>query len=102
MFLDNLNLHYTHEVKVAAEKYHIRLLFNSAYSSEFNPIERLWAWSKKDFARTAVLSGAYHNQKQMHDLVRTCILRTSNTAIKVHTLNCLAQMKQWLDENAGA
>lgn len=46
LFLDNLRLHYTYEVKEAAEKLHIRLLFNSPYSSEFNPIERLWAWSK--------------------------------------------------------
>ena len=46
MFVDNLAVHHTHAVRDCAEKNKIQLVFNGIYSSEFNPIERLWAWSK--------------------------------------------------------
>ena len=46
MLVDNLSVHYTDLVKRTAQRYRISLVYNGTYSSEFNPIERLWAWSK--------------------------------------------------------
>ena len=39
----------------------IELVFNGTYSSEYNPIERLWAWAKKRFVRACVEDAPYHN-----------------------------------------
>lgn len=61
LFLDNLKLHYNWQVKRRATRNRIHLLFNSTYSSEFNPIERLWAMSKRTFAKAAICSGNYQN-----------------------------------------
>lgn len=46
MLVDNLGVHYTDLVKQEAKERKIELIYNGTYSSEFNPIERLWAWSK--------------------------------------------------------
>ena len=54
LFVDNLGVHYTDLVKARAKTNRIHLLYNGTYSSEFNPIERLWAWSKREFAREAL------------------------------------------------
>ena len=46
VFLDNLHMHHSKEVLEYATSLEISLLFNAPMSSELNPIERLWAWSK--------------------------------------------------------
>jgi len=51
MFLDNLRLHHGIAVKEWADKEGLRLLFNAPYSSPYNPIEWLWAFSKRKFYR---------------------------------------------------
>ena len=61
MMLDNLRVHYCHEVRSLAEKYNIEFCFNGTYSSEFMPIERLWAWSKSRFTRQCVRDAPYHS-----------------------------------------
>ena len=50
VFLDNLRLHKTHAVKRYAEENDINLVFNGSYSSEYNPVERLWLFAKRKFA----------------------------------------------------
>jgi transposase len=49
VFLDNLSVHRSRKVKEYTETSNVRLVFNAAYSSEFNPIERFWALSKRIF-----------------------------------------------------
>lgn len=46
VFLDNLWMHHSKEIKDFAASKRIDLIFNAPMSSELNPIERLWAWSK--------------------------------------------------------
>ena len=46
MLVDNLPVHRTDNVKAQAKRSKVELIFNGTYSSEFNPIERLWAWAK--------------------------------------------------------
>ncbi len=49
MFLDNLNVHHSNDVKRWAQREGLHLLFNAPYSCRFNPIETLWAFAKKPF-----------------------------------------------------
>jgi transposase len=49
IFLDNLRVHYSLKVREYCRENMIELVFNAAYSSEYNPIERLWALSKRTF-----------------------------------------------------
>ena len=51
IFLDNLRVHYSLRVRQYCRENKIELVFNAAYSSEYNPIERLWALSKRIFQR---------------------------------------------------
>ena len=45
--LDNLNQHYGDAVRNMAKQYNLVLHYNPTYSSHLNPIERLWALSKR-------------------------------------------------------
>ena len=49
IFLDNLRVHYSKRVGEYCEQNNIQLIFNAAYSSEYNPVERLWALAKRSF-----------------------------------------------------
>ena len=49
MLVDNLGVHRTERVKAKAKECRVEMVFNVSYSSTFNPIERLWAWSKARF-----------------------------------------------------
>lgn len=54
LFLDNLRVHHSLRVKEFCAKNRINLVFNASYSSEYNPIERLWALSKKIFSKSLI------------------------------------------------
>lgn len=47
LFLDNASIHRANVVKDFCCKNRIKLLFNSPYSSEFQPCEYLWNLSKR-------------------------------------------------------
>ena len=49
IFLDNLRVHYSLRVREFCNQNNIELIFNAAYSSEYNPVERLWALAKRSF-----------------------------------------------------
>ena len=54
VFLDNLRVHHSNRVKEYCGINKIKLVFNAAYSSEFNPVERLWALSKQLFRKLLI------------------------------------------------
>ena len=54
LFVDNMTVHRSKIVTEYCQKAKIELLFNSAYSSEVNPIERLWAISKREFSKSLI------------------------------------------------
>ena len=60
MLVDNLRVHRTHAVCALAAKHKISLLYNGIYSSEYNPIERLWAWTKQRFTKRCIGNVPYH------------------------------------------
>ena len=57
-FLDNLAVHHTTEVKEAAEEMDIMLVFNKAYSPDFNPIETIFS----------VVKGSYKRAKHVYEV----------------------------------
>ena len=61
LLVDNLGVHRTNAVKNLARKLGIELVFNGTYSSEYMPIERLWAWAKHHFTRYCAEEAPYHN-----------------------------------------
>ena len=56
IFLDGCSTHHTAEVSEYCRRSNINLIFNSAHSPEFNPIERLWWLLKKIIRKLALKS----------------------------------------------
>ena len=73
--LDNLGVHRTKESTNLARNLGIELVFNGTYSSDYNPIERLWAWAKQRFVRACADDAPYHKQEAMRSLVRDVLLQ---------------------------
>lgn len=63
IFLDNLPIHWTIRVRNYCGENNIQLLFNGIMSSEFNPVERLWAYSKSKFRRDLITFDNFKNVK---------------------------------------
>ena len=61
LLVDNLSVHRTKNVKAKADELDIELIFNPIYSSEYNPIERLWLLSKRTFSAACINGASYHN-----------------------------------------
>ena len=51
LFLDNLRVHHSLKVKDYCQKHDIHLVFNLAYSPEFNPIENFFSLVKNRYTR---------------------------------------------------
>lgn len=94
--LDNLRVHYTAEVTEYASTHNIRLIYLPPYSSEFNPIELLWAFAKRKFRQEIVF---------MPDLrpkfVERCIIDCVATVSKDTMCKVVKRKKQdmrtWLE-----
>ena len=60
LLLDNLSVHRTLRTRELARELGIELVYNGTYSSEYMPIERLWAWAKLRFSRACSEDAPYH------------------------------------------
>ena len=76
LVLDNLPFHHAHVLKQHAERLQIHLIYNATYSSEVNPIERLWAFSKQLFAKACITFQRYNDHQAITNLVIQCIRGT--------------------------
>ncbi len=59
----------------------MQLLFNAAYSSEYNPVEILWLLSKRLFAVKLLNVRDYKNQKLIKELVSDSIRDSSSATM---------------------
>ena len=96
LLLDNLGVHRTNAVKNLAAKFDIELVFNGTYSSNFMPIERLWAWAKHQFTRQCAKDAPYHDQRAMERLVERCIYLDFSSSLSKRIKTCLDDMRNWL------
>ena len=69
VLLDNLNVHHNKEVKAHAKSLGFELIFNAAYYSHVNVIERLWNYSKRAFARRIVNEPDWKAHDKVKELV---------------------------------
>lgn len=68
---DNHKSHHTKKVKEQCARQNIRIEFTPPYSPEFNSIERLWGYLKRQFAEELLLAGGnIRNQAQLKLLLR--------------------------------
>ena len=97
LLVDNLSVHRKPCVKRHAEKLHIELLYNATYSSTYNPIERIWAWSKQRFTKICVAGAPYHNQARMRRIVAEILEQDYSSGLRKHIASCLKNMETWLE-----
>ena len=93
IFLDNLRMHHTHIISKKAHENNQVLIFNAAYSSHLNPIERLWAVAKRQFIKDCVTDANFKLQEEVKALVMKCILEASSVTLEKHVYACLKIMK---------
>lgn len=84
LVVDNLAMHYTRRVHNFADETGISLLFNVTYSSENNPIEILWAFSKRRFRAELITFSDFKNKSKVQSLVRKCIEAVPNVSLRLH------------------
>ena len=84
IFIDNLQLHYTHVVKDNAVNNNQVLIFNSSYYSHLNPIEPLWEVSKRQFIKDCVTDADFRLQEEVKALVKKSILEASSETLEKH------------------
>ena len=71
--VDNLPVHHTATVKDYCAPAGIRLLYLPIYSSPFNPIEHLWAYSKQRFRKRLINFDWNGGRKKVSQLVEDCV-----------------------------
>lgn len=98
VFLDNLRLHHSRDFVEYAKQIRMDLIFNASYSSEVNPIERLWAFSKRLFSYEVVAESDWKNQGEIDALVRYCILKVDSDCMRKHVQYCYLRMVTELNQ----
>ena len=93
VFLDNLTAHHKLEVKAYAKEANIELVFNAAYSSELNPIERLWLFSKRTFYKRLIEFSDWKDRGRLYALIDECIKAVPTAYIKSHVDTCMKLMQ---------
>ena len=96
ILVDNLGIHKTKFVQAACLKRNVVLIFNGAYSSPFNPIERYWGFAKRFFATNCLTATDFKNKAKVDELVRQCLQAVNQESMAKHVRRCLHDMEEWL------
>lgn len=91
--LDNLRMHLSKEVVEAAHAHGFELVYNAPYTSHLNPIEILWAWSKRKFSTEFMHLADSPSQQQVEQRVRECVASAPRSLLVKHTAKCLREME---------
>ena len=67
--MDNLRVHKATIVKEKMQRLNFYAIFNASYSSEYNPIERLWLFSKRHWRKQLFDYKTYSNRQRMFLMV---------------------------------
>ena len=100
LLVDNLAVHRTHRVRARSAVLKVRLLFNAPYSSEYNPIERLWAWSKQLWRSACLDMRDFKRPELIRRSICDALDRVASEALARHVRRCLWDMRDWLTANA--
>ena len=86
-------MHYSEPVVETAKMFKLKLLFNASYKSELNPIERLWAFSKRIFGRELLELGNRFSYAETEALVRRSIALVDPASLVQRIRTCLRMGK---------
>lgn len=92
IFLDNLPLHHTKRFKSECFANNQHLIFNASYSSELNPIERLWALSKKKFGRTVMADCDFSSQAMVSAFVEKTLVEVAANSLALYVVECFRRI----------
>lgn len=62
------------------------LIFNASYSSELNPIERLWALAKRIFGREVTRECDFKSQTEVEAFVEKSLVQVPKESLRLHVL----------------
>ena len=93
VFLDNLRINHTLIIASKAQANNQVLIFNASYSSQLNPIERLWAIAKRQFVKDCVTDVDFKQQEEIKAFVKKNILEASPETLEKHVFACLKLMQ---------
>lgn len=94
LFMDNLRLHRVKAFVELADRNGQELLYNAIYSSELNPIERLWAFAKRDFGRALIGDLDMGSQEEIRALVVKCLIYVPQDRLRKYVIHCLIRMME--------
>ena len=92
LLLDNLSFHRSKEVKEFCSDNDITLLYNPIYSSQYNPVERLWSFSKRDFLRECITTKNYKKQAVILRLIKDAMYGVATCYLAKHVETCKHRM----------
>ena len=91
VYLDNMRAHHTQLVAEWAETLNLKLIFAPTYSSEYNPIERLWAIAKMEFTKLLATATDFKHSTIV-TLIELAIILVPTRVLEQHVVRCLAMM----------
>ena len=89
ILVDNLAVHRTLRVRDFVKENNQELVFNAPYSSEFNPVEQLWAHAKKYFRRELLDVVDFNKQATINALVEESLLQVRSETLKSWVYKCV-------------
>ena len=98
VLVDNLGIHKTKMVRAHCQEQNVELIFNGAYSSPFDPIERYWSFAKRIFAQRCLTATDFKNKAKVQALVRKSMEDVNQESMGRHVRRCLHDMEEWLSD----
>ena len=98
VLVDNLGVHKTKKVREHCQHLDVVLIFNGAYSSAFNPVERLWALGKRSFVRNCLTAENFKDKGRVQEMVVDSLCTASTHTMARHVRRCLHDMREWLED----
>ena len=96
ILVDNLGIHKTKFVQEQCARKNVELIFNGAYSSPFNPVERYWAFAKRLFSKYCLTATDFKNKEKVQTMVRLSLSAVNLRSLARHVRRCLKDMEEWL------
>lgn len=90
--MDNLRMHYAQPVKELAAALRFELLYNASYSSHLNPIERLWALSKRRFGSAVLTDVDLKSKSDVQAFIAKSLIEVPRISLQRHILTCMLRI----------
>lgn len=99
LLIDNLPLHAVDAFTDKCAAHDIFLVRNGTYSSEFQPIERLWKHAKCRWRKEMLGRRDWSKERPLQTLVKQCCLTVHKAWMRRYWQVCLRRMGDWLRDD---